>query len=506
MGCRRDPYFCTFLKGLKMHRMQARAVTALNQIFDLAFFSLAFLSAAIFCFELHLYDVYFSMGFRLSQLGELFILFYFVNAYFLSLSGAYPTSRLRSFKTMSWFYFKSVYTALTPMMILDALVFPSQHMFVLLTVACTISFFLLLLKERIIREFLRHLRDKGRNLRNLLIVGDDGKSIEKIITEIQKDHYIGLKTVGVLAVKGLHHSHGDAVPCFGKISDLSEVLDMVIVDCVMFLSGSSANEETMKDAIWRCKERGLEVWLKLDTFGSHLSGVVTAESLNDLSFLNFRTGAQNFAALVIKNILDRLISLVLLILLSPVFLVVAILIKATSNGPVFFKQHRVGVNGRRFVIFKFRSMVNNAEQLKEGLRKNNEMKGPVFKMKNDPRMTPLGRLLRKASIDELPQLWNVLRGEMSLVGPRPPLPLEIKHYQGWHRRRLSMKPGITCYWQVEGRNRIGDFDEWSKTKEGQGAAGEWVRLDLKYIDNWSLWVDFSILCKTVLVVLRATGS
>lgn len=475
-----------------MHRMQARAVTAINQVFDFIFFLVAFLSSSIICFQLHFYDHYLSRGFEIRQLGALFILFYFVNAYFLCLSGVYPTSRLRSFATMIRLYFKSAYLALTPTLILDALIFPTQHMFVLLTAACAISFFLLILKEKLIRRFLAHLRDRGRNMRNLLIVGDDWDVMEAVASEIKRDQYLGLKTVGSLTVSEPKPGPVSLVASLGKISDLSNILDETVIDCVMFLGGTKNSDEAMKDAIWKCKERGLEVWLKLDAFGSQLSGVVTAEHLNEFSFLNFRTGAQNFSALVAKYLLDRIISLILLIILSPVFLLVATLIKITSKGPVFFKQHRVGVNGRRFVIYKFRSMVNNAEQLKEALRKNNEMTGPVFKMKDDPRMTPLGRMLRKASIDELPQLWNVLKGDMSLVGPRPPLPSEIKHYQGWQRRRLSMKPGITCYWQVEGRNRIVDFNEW-------------VRLDLKYIDNWNLWVDFIILWKTVWVVLRATG-
>jgi lipopolysaccharide/colanic/teichoic acid biosynthesis glycosyltransferase len=177
-----------------------------------------------------------------------------------------------------------------------------------------------------------------------------------------------------------------------------------------------------------------------------------------------------------------------------IFPVVAIAIKFSSRGPLFFKQQRSGQNGRPFTLYKFRTMVTNAEQYKHELEAMNEMSGPVFKLTNDPRVTPVGRFLRKYSLDELPQLWNVLRGDMSLVGPRP-LPVdEVRRFSDLaHRRRLSVKPGLTCLWQIGGRNQIFDFKEW-------------VRLDLEYIDNWSLWLDVKILLLTIPAVLRGTGA
>jgi lipopolysaccharide/colanic/teichoic acid biosynthesis glycosyltransferase len=177
-----------------------------------------------------------------------------------------------------------------------------------------------------------------------------------------------------------------------------------------------------------------------------------------------------------------------------VFPIVAIAIKLSSPGPIFFRQQRSGQNGRPFTLFKFRTMVTNAEQYKHELEAMNEMSGPVFKLTNDPRVTAVGRFLRKYSLDELPQLWNVLRGDMSLVGPRP-LPVdEVKRFSDLaHRRRLSVKPGLTCLWQIGGRNQIFDFKEW-------------VRLDLEYIDNWSLWLDVKILLLTIPAVLRGTGA
>jgi exopolysaccharide biosynthesis polyprenyl glycosylphosphotransferase len=182
-----------------------------------------------------------------------------------------------------------------------------------------------------------------------------------------------------------------------------------------------------------------------------------------------------------------------LIVLSPLFLLIAVAIKRTSPGPIFFRQLRCGLKGRTFILYKFRTMVLDAEERLSSLMARNEMKGPVFKITDDPRLTPIGRFLRSKSLDELPQLWNVLRGDMSLVGPRPPLPREVKDYEPWQRRRLSMKPGLTCLWQVSGRNKITDF-------------ANWVKLDSEYIDRWSLWLDVKILCRTVPAVVLGTGA
>ena len=202
------------------------------------------------------------------------------------------------------------------------------------------------------------------------------------------------------------------------------------------------------------------------------------------------------ASLVVaKQVLDFVAAGLALSIVGPIFMLpAAIIIRITSPGPVLFKQQRAGLNGRPFNMYKFRSMVNNAEQLKQELAQLNEMSGPVFKVTNDPRITPFGRFIRKWSIDELPQLWNVVKGDMSLVGPRP-LPVdEVARFDDLaHRRRLSVKPGLTCLWQVSGRNDVKDFKDW-------------VRLDLEYIDNWTIWLDLKILARTVPVVLTGAGA
>lgn len=186
---------------------------------------------------------------------------------------------------------------------------------------------------------------------------------------------------------------------------------------------------------------------------------------------------------VIKRLIDIVCSFLGVLVLSPLFIIIAIIIKTTSKGPVFFSQKRVGKNGKEFDMYKFRSMVVNAEELKEKLATQNEMSGPMFKMKDDPRVTKVGKFIRKTSIDELPQLWNVLKGDMSLVGPRPSLPKEVAQFEDWMYRRLEVKPGLTCYWQVSGRNNI-DFEDWMK-------------LDIKYVDERSTWIDIKLIFKTV---------
>ena len=207
------------------------------------------------------------------------------------------------------------------------------------------------------------------------------------------------------------------------------------------------------------------------------------ELFKEVNFFSYR---------MIKRVIDFIVSLVGLALASPLLLCVGIAVKLLSPGPILYAWDVIGIRGKPFRGYKFRTMVQEADKLKDELLNKNEMQGPVFKMANDPRITPLGHILRKYSIDELPQLWSVLKGDMSLVGPRPAGPQEWKQYEPWQCRKLSVTPGITCLWQVCGRNKINDFNEW-------------VKLDLEYIDNWSLWLDFKILLKTVVVVFRGTG-
>jgi exopolysaccharide biosynthesis polyprenyl glycosylphosphotransferase len=249
----------------------------------------------------------------------------------------------------------------------------------------------------------------------------------------------------------------------------------------------------VEKAIHACEIEGVEAWLVADFFKTHISQT-TFDDFYGRPVLVFRSAPEASWQGVFKQALDLAVAFVLLLILFLPLLCVAAAIRITSPGPVLFRQKRCGLNGRPFTMLKFRSMVSNAEQRKHELAALNEMGGPVFKVTNDPRITPIGRWLRKYSIDELPQLINVLRGEMSLVGPRP-LPVdEVSRFDDpAHRRRLSVRPGLTCLWQVSGRNQVHDFKDW-------------VRLDLEYIDNWSFWLDLKILWRTIPVVLTGAGA
>jgi lipopolysaccharide/colanic/teichoic acid biosynthesis glycosyltransferase len=220
---------------------------------------------------------------------------------------------------------------------------------------------------------------------------------------------------------------------------------------------------------------------------------IRIEDFLGLYTMALQTTPPNEAKLFIKALGDYVVSLMLLILCLPLFVVIGIGIKLVSKGPVFFRQERLGFNGRRFILYKFRTMVNDADALQKELLQRNEADGPAFKIKNDPRIIPwLGTFLRKTSLDELPQLLNVVKGEMSLVGPRPPIPSEVDEYSIWQRRRLSMKPGLTCFWQIASRRNEMSFDEWMK-------------LDLKYIDTWSLFNDLKLILLTFKAVLFGSG-
>ncbi len=249
----------------------------------------------------------------------------------------------------------------------------------------------------------------------------------------------------------------------------------------------------VEKAVQACELEGLEAWLIADFFKTNISRTVF-DDLNGRPMLVFHSAPDISWQSMVKRGIDFFGAFFLLFFAWLPFLIIALLIRRSSHGPALFRQKRAGLHGEPFTMLKFRTMVSDAEQLKKELEQYNEMSGPVFKVTNDPRVTPIGKFLRKTSFDEWPQLWNVLKGEMSLVGPRP-LPVdEVQRFDDLaHRRRLSVKPGLTCLWQVSGRNNVSDFRDW-------------VRLDLEYIDNWSLWLDLKILARTIPVVLTGTGA
>ena len=271
---------------------------------------------------------------------------------------------------------------------------------------------------------------------------------------------------------------------------LTELLHRHVVDEVVF-AVEKDDLFGLEPLLHQCEEEGVHMRLQLDFLPKGFSQIFV-EHLAHVPLLTFASSPQNEFALFFKRAIDVIFSAVALAIFSPVLLLLALLIKLTSSGPVFYRQVRCGLGGRRFVLLKFRSMVENAEQLQPSFEEMNEVDGPVFKIRNDPRCTTIGRWMRVLSLDELPQLWNVLRGDMSLVGPRPPLPQEVEQYEPWQRRRLRIRPGLTCLWALEGRSQL-QFERW-------------VKLDLLYIDNWSMWLDLKILLKTIPAVLSGKGA
>ena len=274
------------------------------------------------------------------------------------------------------------------------------------------------------------------------------------------------------------------------LPELPAMLRRHVIDEIIF-AVERENLAGLEEIFLLCDEEGVKTRVVMDLF-PHVNSRVYLEGFGDIPLLTFSATPHDELRLFVKRVIDVLASAAALVVLALPMGVSAALVWLTSTGPVIFRQERCGLNGRRFVFYKFRSMVENAEALKTGLEHLNEKDGPVFKISNDPRLTPIGRYLRRFSIDEWPQLWNVLRGDMSLVGPRPAVPSEIDQYETWQRRRLRMRPGLTCLWVIKGRDAIG-FDTWMK-------------LDLEYIDNWSLWLDLKIIFLTIPKVVGARGA
>ena len=323
--------------------------------------------------------------------------------------------------------------------------------------------------------------------RRLLLVGDPDRVDALRDWLCHPDRARFFEIVGFLPPAGVPPPAGFAAP--GTLDDFSAILHATVVDAVLMIPDGISTSQ-VGEWIRQCETEGIEAWLLPDFLRTQLAEV----SLDELAgepMLLFSTTAKSSWALMFKRALDIALSGLALALFSPLLLGIWIAVRASSPGPAIFVQRRSTLRGRTFDMYKFRTMVANAEQIRAELADRNEVSGPVFKIKDDPRITPVGRWLRRYSLDELPQLWNVLKGDMSLVGPRPPIPAEVEQYENWQRRRLSMRSGCTCLWQIGGRNEL-SFEDW-------------MRLDLKYIDTWTLGLDFHILFKTIGTVLRGTG-
>ncbi len=343
------------------------------------------------------------------------------------------------------------------------------------------------------RMVLAWVRSHGRNLRDVLIIGSNQRAMT-FARKLQNSRQMGYRVIGFVdqSWAGAEQLRENGFQLVCDFDGVQEFLRSNVVDeVVMALPVRSFHYESSKIAAF-CEEQGIVVRLLSNIFDLKRSHSLAEEFGGD-PFITHRTGAIDEIALLAKRGLDIFVSGMLIVLLSPVLLAAAIAIWATSPGPALFVQKRLGLNKRRFEIYKFRTMVVDAEKKMREIQHLNEVSGPVFKIKNDPRITRVGRFLRRTSIDELPQLFNVFKGDMSLVGPRP---LPVRDYEGfsedWQRRRFSVRPGITCLWQVRGRSSI-PFEQW-------------MELDLQYIDGWSLWLDLRILLETIPAVLRGSGA
>jgi exopolysaccharide biosynthesis polyprenyl glycosylphosphotransferase len=351
------------------------------------------------------------------------------------------------------------------------------------------------LSRLFLRILLLSARRSGYNYRYLLVIGANPRAVQ-MAERIDHRPELGYKIVGFVAESPEAAGKWNAEPqdswqLLGELQNLRHIFTEQRVDEVIVCLPVESRFSDIAGIIQNARELGVVVRLMPEIADGHLLRHLHIEEFEDEVVVTlFRE--QMLLQLLIKRLIDASLSLVALIILFPLLLLVGVIIKLTSPGPVFFIQERVGMNQRKFKLYKFRSMVADAEQRKAELIHLNERDGPAFKIDNDPRITPIGRFIRRTSIDELPQLFNVLSGEMSLVGPRPPLPEEVSEYEWMFRRRLCVKPGITCIWQISGRNHI-SFDRW-------------MQMDHEYIENWSIWLDVQILIKTIPAVLFSKGA
>ena len=410
-------------------------------------------------------------------------------AFFFGFFRLYSSFRTIPFLKEAWIVFKALAAG---GVVLFALSFvtkedPSRS---LLGLFLVFSFAAVLLERSSIRLASGWIREQGYNYRTVLIVGTGPQAVQFAQTLHDHGHW-GLKLLGFVSEDpGSEVELHNGYQVLGSIADLPDLIGKHVIDEVVMVVPRNRLED-LEDTFLLCEEAGIRTRIAVNMF-PHLIAKVELEEMDGLPLLTFSTTPTNEMSLFVKRAIDLVLSLFLLLLTWPVMAAAAILIKLDSRGPILFRQVRIGLQGRRFVLLKFRSMVEDAPQRLQDLQHLNEMDGPVFKMKNDPRITRIGRIIRRYSIDELPQLFNVLKGDMCIVGPRPPMPDEVAHYERWQKRRLSMKPGLTCLWQIKGRNKV--------------SFGEWMKLDLDYIDNWSLWLDMKILLQTIPMVLIGRGA
>jgi exopolysaccharide biosynthesis polyprenyl glycosylphosphotransferase len=353
-----------------------------------------------------------------------------------------------------------------------------------------VDFVLLLLGRSLSYWGVSLMRERLRRYHYLLIVGC-GPRAREMATLIEESRGMGLRLKGFVDTE-VSETLTDKIGGYDvfPLDSVGSILQNHVVDEVIF-AVNLQELARLEPVMQHCADLGIRTRVQLEFLPPAYSRIYL-ENFRDVQLLSLSSAPDSELRLFFKRVIDVVLSAASLVVLSPVLLTIAALIRITSPGPVLFRQTRCGLGGRRFTLYKFRSMINDAEQMRAELHQLNELDGPVFKISDDPRITPVGRGLRRFSLDELPQLWNVFRGDMSFVGPRPAVPEEVEQYEDWQRRRLRMRPGLTCTWVLEGRSHV-DFNRW-------------MQLDLKYIDNWSLWLDAKIFLRTIPIVLSGRGA
>lgn len=433
-----------------------------------------------------------SMRARVSNIGIAFLALFVCHVLF-HVCGLYRSRRLSRHLTEVVDVLKAMTLTTACFVVLTSLFSIRMITIPFLTLFWIMSTLFLSIGRITLRLVAARLRIHGRDLRYMLILGTNLRAVE-FARRIESNPQRGYRLLGFVDNKwpGLAEFTATGFQVVSDYGGLAEFLRRNVVDEMAIYQPFGSFHQNVAQVVDLCQQNGITMHLNPDIFGLKSTRLRVEEFAGD-QYIATYTGLSEFWPSMIKRALDVTVAGTALLVLSPILLLAAICIKLTSPGPIFFLQERIGLNKRRFKIFKFRTMVPNAEKQMAALEKHNEAEGPVFKIKNDPRITGIGRFLRKSSIDELPQLLNVLTGDMSLVGPRP---LPVRDYEGfnadWQRRRFSVQPGITCLWQVNGRSGI-SFDQW-------------MLLDLQYMDEWSLWLDLKILARTVPAVLRGAGA
>ena len=499
-------------KVIGMLKENWRLISRLERVGDCVWIVISFFVAYYARSALAFWNYVFQLsipfqGTELAPLKDYFIVLVIgVIGYMVVLNalGAYGSMRLRN----GWELFRiSAVSSLIVFLLLSASLFILKvHLSrSFIGIFCIMVAICLSLERIAVLKVLRYWRRRGINFRNMIVCGLGTQAL-RLAREIASRPELGVRVRAFVDLRtnslmgeqlsafqqlAKRYTKLRAVRVLSGIVGLEKALRKYSVDEVVFTDVVDVMPQ-VEEAVHLCSDQGIETTIAADLFSIGLikSGI---SYFGGMPLIHFQTPPGDRWELSVKFLFDAFASTVLLVLLSPVFMILSAAVFVTMSRPIFFVQKRIGLNGRIFDLYKFRSMRHGAEEELACLADSNEMNGPVFKMRNDPRITPLGRFLRRYSLDELPQLWNVLKGDMSLVGPRPPIPGEVSLYERKDRRRLSMRPGMTCTWQVSGRNEIPDFDEW-------------VRMDLEYIDNWSLWSDFLILLRTIPAVLLGRGA